>query len=305
MGDLKTSWPIVIAGAFIALVVGFLFLFFLRYFAGVLAWSSIFIFLAILASGTYMAHTKEKDAANKGESTNESLFLAAKIVLGISTLIFFVVCLFLRKRINLAIDVTKEGTRAVTDMKSMLLLPFFKFAILLILFAYWVWVAVNLASAGEMKVVDVSQVPGIDVPGGKLRKFTYDETLRYAALYHFFGLLWTCAFLIYLTDLIISGAVSAWYFADTVNDEKKLDSPVKSSVAIALRYHVGTVAFGALVLAIIQFIRAILAYLQKQMKNVIVYYYYKDRKKRIILSFSFSFCLFMPFFKIIKGSKMD
>ena len=43
---------------------------------------------------------------------------------------------------------------------------------------------------------------------------------------------------------------------------------LRSSIWRTLRYHAGTVAFGALVIAVVQFLRACLAYLDKQTKNL-------------------------------------
>jgi choline transporter-like protein 2/4/5 len=57
------------------------------------------------------------------------------------------------------------------------------------------------------------------------------------------------------------------------NGKRRGDGPdelphnaVQSSAKRSLRYHTGTIAFGALIIAIIQFIRAIVAYLEKKSK---------------------------------------
>lgn len=44
-------------------------------------------------------------------------------------------------------------------------------------------------------------------------------------------------------------------------------APVRTSIYRAFRYHLGSLAFGSLILAIIQFIRVILAYMESQMKK--------------------------------------
>jgi hypothetical protein len=80
--------------------------------------------------------------------------------------------------------------------------------------------------------------------------------------YQFFSLLWNNAFLIALGQCIIAGSVCVWFFAAPW-DKFKVAS-VSRSTKIALRYHSGTMAFGAFILAVVQFIRWIAYYFEKQ-----------------------------------------
>ncbi len=43
-------------------------------------------------------------------------------------------------------------------------------------------------------------------------KFTTDNVKRYALVYHLFGLLWTNQFIDALGIMVVSGAISRWYF---------------------------------------------------------------------------------------------
>merc|ERR1719313_2441229 len=65
---------------------------------------------------------------------------------------------------------------------------------------YWIAVAVYMASAGEYK-----KVLGVYT-------MEYDEDMMKAATYHFFGLLWTMAFIRHMTILILAGAFGVWYW---------------------------------------------------------------------------------------------
>jgi hypothetical protein len=67
-------------------------------------------------------------------------------------------------------------------MWGLLLFPIVLFILLCALYTYWIFVAVYLASAGKYN------------PQSKL--YELDETLRKAAVYHLFGLLWTNHFLV-------------------------------------------------------------------------------------------------------------
>jgi hypothetical protein len=58
------------------------------------------------------------------------------------------------------------------------------------------------------------------------------------------------------------GSVSKWYFS---RDKSTIgNSTVLTSITTSMFYHSGTAAFGALIIAIIQMIRAFIAYLQRK-----------------------------------------
>jgi len=88
----------------------------------------------------------------------------------------------------------------------------------------------------------------------------YIFDVRFAAA--FFSLLWNNAFLIALGQCIIAGAVCVWFFAPRSN--KMVVKSVSVSTWNCFRFHTGSLAFGAFILAVVQFIRYWLMYLEKQ-----------------------------------------
>jgi len=92
----------------------------------------------------------------------------------------------------------------------------------------------------------------------------------------FFSFLWNNAFLIAAGQCIIAGAVGAWFF--TPNAEKGKKSTTMIGVRNTFRYHLGSIAFGSLIIAIIQFIRYVMKYFEKQaeaQKNMVMKYILK------------------------------
>jgi len=80
----------------------------------------------------------------------------------------------------------------------------------------------------------------------------------------FFSLLWNNAFLIALGQCIIAGAVCAWFFAPRAEKSKR--KTVRAAIWITFRYHTGSLAFGAFILAAVQFIKFLCMYLEQQAK---------------------------------------
>ncbi|CAG0879319.1 unnamed protein product [Cyprideis torosa] len=79
-------------------------------------------------------------------------------------------------------------------------------------------------------------------------------------LYHIFLFFWVTQFIIACQHVVVAGAIATWYFT---RDKNKLGWPVIASFYRLVRFHLGSVAFGSLIIAIIQFIR----YLLKKVKN--------------------------------------
>jgi len=78
----------------------------------------------------------------------------------------------------------------------------------------------------------------------------------------FFSFLWNNAFLVALGQLIIAGACSVWFF--TPHEEKGKKGAVRAGVWMAFRYHLGSLAFGSFIIALVQFVRYTLMYFEKQ-----------------------------------------
>ncbi|EDO44245.1 predicted protein [Nematostella vectensis] len=92
-----------------------------------------------------------------------------------------------------------------------------------------------------------------------------DHLLR-MQVFHFFGWLWIMNFIIALGQCVLAGAFASWYFAFNKPDDVPM-LPVLSSFSRTLKYHTGSLAFGAAIIAIVQFIRAVLEYIDRKLKE--------------------------------------
>jgi len=92
----------------------------------------------------------------------------------------------------------------------------------------------------------------------------------------FFSFLWNNALLIAIGQCLIAGAVGIWFF--TPNGEKGRRPCIRASLRNVFRYHLGSLAFGAFIIAVVQFIRYWLKYMEKQaqaQKNKVMVYILK------------------------------
>ena len=83
--------------------------------------------------------------------------------------------------------------------------------------------------------------------------------------YLVFGTLWVNALLMAITIFVIAAACTVWYFSHAPGMD--LDSPVCSGFYMAFRCHFGSLSFGSLIIAIIQFVQFIFEIVVKSLKS--------------------------------------
>lgn len=135
--------------------------------------------------------------------------------------------------------------------------PFCQFFFGIAATAIFIFFALFTFSAGEINSIVVP-----NVPGGIARTFVLNDNLRYSILGQLFVYFWITAFLIAIGQMINAIAVSLWYF--TRKDKKSsLKCTTCKGICWCFRYHLGTLLFGAFIIAVCKIIQVILMYLQK------------------------------------------
>lgn len=201
-----------------------------------------------------------KDDTNKSDAEANMILYLAYFLLALAAIWACVVCC-LRRRIMLALGITQEAARAVNCMQFLIAFPVLQalaIAVFLIPFAIY---SLFLASSGEVNV-ETYDYGGTTV---SYKEFTYTDNQYYAGLYLLFVYFWTTQFVMAAGQIVVALAVSTWYFS---RDKSQCgNTTVFSAIKMTFRYHLGTAAFGSLVIAIIKTIRAVIAYLQKKAKK--------------------------------------
>ncbi|XP_061099496.1 choline transporter-like protein 5-A isoform X2 [Conger conger] len=218
-------------------------------------------------------------------------WLVFMICLSVTEISIVLMLIFLRNRVRIAIALLKEGSKAIGYIMSTLFYPIITFLLLAVCISYWAVTAVFLASSGEAvyKVMpaqpncmyanltcdpetfnktNVTKVcPGSQCTfafyGGESLYHRYIFILQLCNLLVF---LWLVNFTIALGQCTLAGAFASYYWAL----KKPADippCPLFSSFGRAIRYHTGSMAFGSLILAIVQLIRIVLEYLDHKLKG--------------------------------------
>jgi choline transporter-like protein 2/4/5 len=123
-------------------------------------------------------------------------------------------------------------------------------------FVVWVVIALFIFSVGDIK-------PNESIP--VLTTVEWSDETRYVFIYSLFGYLWLNAFFIGAAQFIISAACAIWYFSST-SDSNGSGSLLRG-LHWVYRYHLGSIAFGSFLIALVQLIRIIFEYYKKQIQK--------------------------------------
>lgn len=91
--------------------------------------------------------------------------------------------------------------------------------------------------------------------------------VQYYLAYHLFGLLWTNQVIVGFGYVVIAHCIAQYYWTRGIRSEMST-FPVLTGIYTAARYHMGSIAFGAFIVAVIQFVRLVLEYLDRKTKKL-------------------------------------
>jgi len=225
-------------------------------------------------------------------------WLAFTILLAIVLIIIMLILLVLRKRISLAISLIEQAAQAISQTLSSLLFPIIPFSMQLLVCGWFMLVAAFLATSSDQEYrvtmqegtncsshpecykspQDMYQPTDLcsssafspceaSCPGAMCQFVKYTRSKDYSLLQvvNVFGLYWGLFFCSSFSELVLAGVFSHWYWK---RGTKRLPSwPVTRAVFYTVIFHLGTVAFGSLVIAIIRMIRLALEYVEKKCKK--------------------------------------
>jgi len=276
--DMMSTWHLVlIFGFVVAAIVGFISLRLLRlpFLLEFIIWGCIGGVFAFLGGIGAMLWNTQAQWALEDPPVHSSADIA-----GVKGMAYFflvlcgvwtcVICC-LRKRIMLAIGMTKEAAKALGSMTALILFPVFQTTGILAFSAVWFVYMVYLASSGDIvkrtKLIETCYPSPTGCDYGEpsfnvtYTEYAYSENTQKAYWYFLFCWFWTSEFIMAMGQIVTAMSVALWYFS---RDKSSIGSgTVVTAIKTSFRYHLGTAAFGSLIIAIIKTIRAFIAYLQK------------------------------------------
>ncbi|XP_021707990.1 CTL-like protein 2 isoform X1 [Aedes aegypti] len=222
------------------------------------------------------------------------------IILSIVLVVLLLVVLVLRKRIVIAIALVKEGSKAVSAIFSTVFFPIIPWALHILVIAFSVVVGLYLASIGEpihrvyglntstSCVCDNGYRDGdicdptvfndhcrnsvIRAPDARctdaachFQEINSPKEVGYFHAVNVVGFFWGICFVSAFGDMVLAFTFATWYW--TFRKKELRFFVLTTGFLRTVRYHMGTLAFGSLIIAICKIIRACLEYVDHKLRK--------------------------------------
>lgn len=178
------------------------------------------------------------------------------VMLALGFILLVVVCFFFR-RISVAISILKTASRFTSEMAHIVIVPALMFVVIFAQIFIWIYFTLYIISSGTIKQNPNTPFGGIE----------WDYKTRNYALYYLFGLFWNCNLTIHISSFVVASTCSIWYFAGIKHETQSRSYPIILSFYRLIVYHLGSVCFGSLVIAVVQIIKLIISIFYSQVKT--------------------------------------
>jgi choline transporter-like protein 2/4/5 len=287
VSDLARGWAPIMICVGVTVILCFLYTIILRLFAKPFTYTIIFLVLVVLvvctAYSSYLAYKKyQKLNAEKTSEDDTSsgwsayYMIALAVIFGIATIIYIFLLIWLFKRVRVAIEVIKESSKALYTNPQLILVPVIIFFLILLVSAYFIYLCIFLQSIKDHQYTQTmddfkkawEQLD--DTYIGLNKTITIQKTSwvpQALHLYNIFGYFWASAFLTAIGYTVIAGVIASWYFS-TKGDHKSAEAcSLPNSFLRVLKYHLGSLALGSLIVALVQFVRYLFRKLEERLQK--------------------------------------
>uniref|UniRef100_A0A0N5BAG2 Choline transporter-like protein 5 n=1 Tax=Strongyloides papillosus TaxID=174720 RepID=A0A0N5BAG2_STREA len=299
ISDITVTWWQMLVFLATAAVISLLYIIILRIIGGMIIWLTIFVVFIILCGGSGYCWYRYKILKDIGAIDDFSFqpnidlyfkmpttWMVFAIIISVIFGIFSLIMIIVRSRIRLALLLIEETSKAVGKISSTIFFPIFPFLLHIGVFCVWATVTLWIASSGVpncRRVLDNSinnvsnygngpQCNCSDVgketeSNCKYINITRNENLVMGMqAYNLFGFFWLSCFVSSFHDMVLAGTFASYYWA--YNKKKDVPTfPLLSSITRTIRFHVGSLAIGSLLVAIVKFIKVILEWLHNKLKG--------------------------------------
>mmetsp|Transcript_6580 Transcript_6580/g.10782 ORF Transcript_6580/g.10782 Transcript_6580/m.10782 type:complete len:657 (+) Transcript_6580:98-2068(+) len=244
----------------------------------------MFTIIVVTVGGVMLCWLLIQDGSANMESDETKTIGEVELGVGITLsvlLVFFILALwFMRKNIELVIEMLNEASHAIRDMKWTIVFPVWISLVVMAFVCVWIVEALYIYS-----VKTQTRVPWPDIAfftsnsfydaDSQYFKLEFDDQMQDSLIWHFVMLFYISQVIIYFGYMVLSGVFADWYFSLWSDKNNKIKrrgngpaelsrAPITESLWRVARYHLGSLAFGAMIVTIIRVIRAVVTYIQKK-----------------------------------------
>lgn len=211
---------------------------------------------------------------------NETAIFVLAIIATVVMITILILVFIIKDKIKGLAALFEEAGKCMLQLPGLVCPPFWAFICLLLYIAFWLTVVICLASANypfQKPIVPLEAAktdlfyngteiqPQNQTGAGDYRslfmvEYVESSVLKHMTIYYLVALIWVSEFIFACSQMAIAGAVAYWYF------KIPTDSPVQKASCKLVKYHLGSVAKGSLLITLFKIPRLILTYLYAKMK---------------------------------------
>lgn len=289
IADVGRAWPVlIVCGGLLPLFLSVIWLVMIRHFVAGMTWITVFLFNVLMISVTMFFYLKAgwigNDAVSpiigkhdpyyhlSGRELGHLRFVAVLMTVGMVIAILSSIAIV--RRILMATSVLKVASKVIGEVQALIVFPIIPYTFLAIFYMIWISAALHLFSSGRvLQNKCTSNCCAFDLG---LKRVTcdgccgysihYTPHIGFAIAFHLFGCYWATQFLKALSSTVIAGSVASYYWARGEEMREILFLPVFSSAKRLLRYSLGSVALGSLIVPFTESIRVVLKSIHRKLK---------------------------------------
>jgi len=279
--DIADAWYVILASVGISIVIGFAYLWFMEKCAKCVIMCGLALVIIGLAGMTfafYKEYEKLDERVNlvpelatiDEDKRNRTICMVFGIIFGCALAIVMCVVICFARQISVAGALLQCAADAIMDMPCLIVFPIWSVICFLGIAVMFMFGALYLMSSGS---------DSYDPTYG-YHTLEYSTEKQQMFLYWLFGFLWMAEFMSSIGFMVVAFCFALWFFApmkravegedyEPKPGERELASwPICTATKLTLCHHLGTVAFGSLIIAIIQMARLALEYFEQRKREM-------------------------------------
>ncbi|XP_031284136.1 choline transporter protein 1 isoform X2 [Pistacia vera] len=289
MADIGKSWPVlIVCGGLLPLFLSVIWLLMIRHFVAAMPWITVSLFNILIISVTMFYYLKAgwigNDAISPIIGVHDPYYhvsarelnhiRAVAVLMTFIMVVAILTSIAIVRRILMATSVLKVAAKVIGEVQALIIFPIIPYLMLAIFYMFWISAALHLFSSGQVvqnkcnsnccaydlvsKSVNCDRCCGYSIH--------YTPHIAIAIFFHLFGCYWATQFFIASSSTVIAGSVASYYWARGETSPEIPFLPVFSSMKRLLRYSLGSVALGSLIVSFVESIRFILESIRRKMK---------------------------------------
>ncbi|PQM34922.1 choline transporter-like protein 2 [Prunus yedoensis var. nudiflora] len=289
MADIGKAWPVlIVCGGILPLFLSVIWLLLIRHFVAAMPWITVGLFNILIIAVTMFYYLKagwigndaispiigEHDPYIRISGRELTHLRAAAVFMTFITVVAVLTSIAIVRRILMATSVLKVAAKVIGEAQALIIFPVIPYTILAIFYMFWFSAAFHLFSSGQVVQNDcnlnccvydlLSKRVNCDRCCGY--SIHYTPHIGVAILFHLFGGYWATQFFIACSSTVIAGSVASYYWARGETSPEIPFLPVFSSMKRLVRYNLGSVALGSLIVSFVESIRFMLESIRRRLK---------------------------------------